>query len=44
MVLLNDGCVTKSQAFAQQACEYQFAHILGFLSSHKVLAEAIAGL
>lgn len=43
-ILLNDGCVTDSPAFAQQGCEYQFAHIWGFLSSCKALAEATAGL
>ena len=43
-ILLNDGCVTDSPAFAQQGCEYQFTHIWGFLSSCKALAEATAGL
>lgn len=28
-ILLNDGCVTDSPAFAQQGCEYQFAKIWG---------------
>ena len=41
-ILLNDGCVTDSPAFAQQACEYQFTHIWGFLSSCKALAEVTA--
>ena len=39
-ILLNDGCVTDSPAFAQQACEYQFVKIWGFLSSCKALAKA----
>ena len=43
-ILLNDGCVTDSPAFAQQGCEYQFAHIWEFLSSCKALAEATAEL
>ena len=43
-ILLNDGCVTDSPAFAQQGCEFQFATIWGFLSSCKALAEATAGL
>lgn len=43
-ILLNDGCVTDSPAFAQQGGEYQFARIWGFLSSCKALAEATAGL
>lgn len=43
-ILLNDGCVTDSPAFAQQACEFQFTTIWGFLSSCKALAEATAGL
>ena len=43
-ILLNDGCVTDSPAFAQQGCEYQFAKIWGFLSSCKALAEATTEL
>ena len=43
-ILLNDGCVTDSPAFAQKACEYQFVNIWGFLSSCKALAEATAGI
>ena len=43
-ILLNDGCVTDSPAFAQQACEFQFTNIWGFLSSCKALEEATAGL
>ena len=43
-ILLNDGCVTDSPAFAQQGCEYQFAKIWGFLSSCRALAEATASL
>ena len=43
-ILLNDGCVTDSPAFAQQCCEYQFAKIWGFLSSCKALSQATAGL
>ena len=43
-IILNDGCVTDSPAFAQQGCEYQFANIWGFLSSCKALARAVAGL
>ena len=42
-ILLNDGCVTDSPAFAQQGCEYQFAHIWEFLSSCKALAKATMG-
>lgn len=43
-VLLNDGCVTDSPAVAQQACEYQFGKIWGFMSSCKALAEAAVAL
>lgn len=43
-ILLNDGCVTDSPAFAQQGCEYQYARIWGFLSSCKALSSAIANL
>ncbi|KAL8948975.1 MAG: hypothetical protein Q9222_004881 [Ikaeria aurantiellina] len=43
-ILLNDGCVTDSPAFAQQACEFQFSNIWGFLSSCKALAKATSGL
>lgn len=43
-ILLNDGCVTDSPAFAQQACEYQYAKIWGFLSSCKGLSLATAHL
>ena len=41
-ILLNDGCVTDSPAFPQQACEYQFGKIWGFLSSCKALHEVTA--
>ena len=43
-IMLNDGCVTDSPAFAQQGCEYQFTHIWGFLSNCKALAEATANV
>ena len=42
-ILLNDGCVTDSPAFAQQGCEYNFARAWGFLSSYRALAAAAAG-
>ena len=43
-IMLNDGCVTDSPAFAQQGCEYQFTHIWCFLSNCKALAEATANV
>ena len=43
-MLLNDGCVTDSQAFAQHGCEYNFARAWGFLSSCKALAKATGRL
>ena len=42
-IMLSDGCVTHSPAFAQQGCEWQFVRVWGFLSSCVELGEAVEG-